>query len=164
MKTSCRYRQKVVSLQHVFMINLPIIMMKQLLFILALVLCFAQVGRAQTIRNTSNSALITIDDRGYVRTTGNSVLARIESNGTIRDNSNRFIGKIEDDGTIRDRNNSYLGKVESNGTVRNPSNSVLGKVESDGTVRDRNNHTLGTARGVPMRVAAIYFFFGFFRQ
>jgi hypothetical protein len=47
--------------------------------------------------------------------------------------------------------------------VRNRNNSVLGKVERNGTVRDNCNRTLGTAQGVPMRYAALYFFFGFFR-
>ena len=55
-----------------------------------------------------------------------------------------------------------MGKVEGNGTVRNRNNSMLGKVESDGTVRDSNNHVLGTARGVPIRYAAVYFFFHLF--
>ena len=52
-------------------------------------------------------------------------------------------------------------KIEGNGTVRNSNNSLLGKVEGDGTVRDSNNHAIGYARGVPMRYAAVYFFFHF---
>ena len=88
------------------------VMMKNLLLILPLLLLFAQGPQAQTIRNTGNSALITIDDKGVVRTTGNSFIARIEPNGTIRDKGNSFIGKIEDDGTVRDRNNHVRGKAQ----------------------------------------------------
>ena len=56
---------------------------------------------------------------------------------------------------------SFFCKIEGNGTVRNSNNSLLGKVEGDGTVRDSNNHSIGYARGVPMRYAAVYFFFHF---
>lgn len=54
-----------------------------------------------------------------------------------------------------------MAKVDADGTVRNSNNSLLGKVEGDGTVRDSNNHSIGYARGVPMRYAAVYFFFHF---
>ena len=69
---------------------------------------------------------------------------------------------MESDGDIRDHNHSYLGKVESNGTVRNRNNSYLGKVENDGTVRDNNHRVMGYAKGVPVRYAAVFFFFNFF--
>ena len=82
---------------------------------------------------------------------------------TVRDRYNSQVGKIESDGTVRDRNNAYIGRIESDGTVRNRNGSYLGRVESDGTVRDRSNRTLGTARGVPQRHAALYFFFDFFK-
>ena len=78
---------------------------------------------------------------------------------TIRNSSNSTVGKIESDGTIRNSSNSYIGKIESDGTVRNSSNSYMGKVETDGTVRNSSNSTIGYARGVPMRYAALYFFF-----
>ena len=44
-------------------------------------------------------------------------------------------------------------------TIRNSNNSVLGRVNSDGTVRNANNSVMGYAKDVPMRYAAIYFFF-----
>ena len=77
-------------------------MLKKLVLLLSVVLSVVWVGQAQTIRNTSNSALLVIDDKGAVRTTGNSLIARIESNGTIRDKGNSVLGKIESDGTVRD--------------------------------------------------------------
>ena len=61
--------------------------------------------------------------------------------------------------TIRNSSNSTVGKIESDGTIRNSSNSYMGKVEQDGTVRNSSNSTIGYARGVPMRYAALYFFF-----
>ncbi len=114
--------------------------------ILLFLFSFFHSAQAQTIRNSSNASIATI-----------------ESNGTVRDGSNRSIGKIESDGTVRDRSNRSIGKIESDGTVRDSSNRSIGKVESDGTVRDSSNRTLGTAKGVPMRYAALYFFFDFFR-
>ena len=69
-----------------------------------------------------------------------------------------------DDNNFCDQCGSMLStsKVESNGTVRNRNNSTVGKIDSDGTVRDSNNHTIGYAKGVHMKYAAVYFFFGFF--
>lgn len=47
-------------------------------------------------------------------------------------------------------------------SIRNSNNSLLGKVDSDGTVRNSNNSVIGYAKGVPMRYAAVFFFFHFF--
>ena len=38
------------------------------------------------------------------------------------------------------------------------------KVCSDGTVRNSNNATIGYAKGVPVRYAALFFFFDFFKK
>ena len=82
----------------------------------------------------------------------------------LRNANNSTIGKIESDGTVRNANNSSIGKIESNGTVRNSSNSTSGKIESDETVRNSNNATIGYAKGVPVRYAALFFFFDFFKK
>lgn len=81
---------------------------------------------------------------------------------TIRNNNNSTVAKIDNDGTVRNSNNSVIGRISSNGDIRDSNNHYLGKIESDGTVRDSNNHTIGYAKGVPMKYAAVYFFFGFF--
>ena len=65
---------------------------------------------------------------------------------------------------LRNSNNSQIGKIESDGTVRNSSNSTIGKVCSDGTVRNSSNSTIGYAKGVPVRYAALFFFFDFFKR
>ena len=134
-------RQTHLSL-HFFSLHLTSFHSLILLFLFS----FFHSAQAQTIRNSNNASIATIESDGTVRNSSNATIGCIESDGTVRDGSNRSIGKIESDGTVRDRNNSYLGKVES-----------------DGTVRDRNNRTLGTARGVPQRHAALYFFFDFFK-
>ena len=121
-----------------------------------------QAGQAQAIRDKGNSMLVKIDSDGTVRNRSNSMVARIGSNGEIRDTSNRLLGKIDSDGSVRDSNNSYLGKIESDGTVRDRSNSRVGKIDLDGTVRNTSNSIIGHASGVPVRYAAIYFFFDFF--
>lgn len=136
-------------------------MKRRIILSFLMVLCVGLCS-AQTIRNTNNSVVAKIDNDGTVRNSNNSVIARISSNGDIRDSNNHLLGKIGSDGVIRNSNNSYMGKVESNGVVRNSNNSTLGKVESNGTVRDSNNHVLGYAKGVPMRYAAVFFFFGCF--
>ena len=136
-------------------------MKRRIILSFLMVLCVGLCS-AQTIRNTNNSVVAKIDNDGTVRNSNNSVIARISNNGDIRDSNNHLLGKIGSDGVIRNSNNSYLGKVESNGVVRNSNNSTLGKVEVDGTIRDSNNHTIGYAKGVPMKYAAVFFFFGCF--
>ena len=114
-------------------------------FSLLLAVGVAQAGYAQTIRNNSNS-----------------MIAKIESDGTVRNSSNSYIGRIYSDGDIRDGSNRLLGKLCSNGDVRDSSNSYMGKIESDGTVRNSSNSVIGYAKDVPVRYAALYFFFDFF--
>ena len=63
---------------------------------------------------------------------------------------------------MRNSNNSTLGTIQSDGTVRNSNNSVLGRVCADGTVRNSNNSVIGYAKDVPVRYAALYFFFKVF--
>lgn len=86
---------------------------------------------------------------------------RVISFSMIRDSNNHLLAKL-DGGTVRNSNNSVLGYINNDGTVRNSNNSVLGRVYDDGTVRNSNNSVIGYARGVPMRYAALYFFFNFF--
>ena len=45
---------------------------------------------AQTIRNSNNSTIATIDNNGTIRNSNNSTVGRIESNGDIRDSNNRY--------------------------------------------------------------------------
>ena len=150
-------RKDSVSLQQLNIKKIKRMIILSLLMVLCVSIC-----SGQTIRNTNNSVVAKIDTDGTIRNSNNSVIARINSNGEIRDSNNHLLGKIGSNGDVRNSNNSYLGKVESNGVVRNSNNSTLGKVEADGTVRDCNNHTIGYARGVPMKYAAVFFFFNFF--
>ena len=78
---------------------------------------------------------------------------------TIRDKNNSTIARIDSDGTVRNSSNSTIAHINSNGDIRDSSNRLLGTVSSDGTVRNSNNSTIGYAKDVPVRYAAIYFFF-----
>lgn len=68
-------------------------------------------------------------------------------------------GMVVEAQTIRNSNNSTLATVGSDGTIRNSSNSVIARISSNGDIRDSNNHTIGYAQGVPIKYAAVYFFF-----
>ena len=65
---------------------------------------------------------------------------------------------------LRNANNSCIGKIDSDGTVRNSSNSAIGKFDKDGTVRNANNSAIGYAKGVPVKYAAAFYFFNFFKK
>lgn len=137
--------------------------MKRLFYIVFFILCLLSTGQAQTIRNSNNSAIATIESDGTVRSSNHFKIGNIQSDGVIRNSNGAQIGKLENDGTVRDRSGRHIGKIESDGTVRNSNNSQIGKVESDGTVRNSNNSSIGSAKGVPQRYAALYFFFDFFK-
>lgn len=115
---------------------------------------------AQDIRDRNNSTMGRIESNGTIRDRNNSTMGSFSSDGTIRDRNNSTVGRIDSNGTLRDRNNSTIGRVDSDGTVRDRNNSTMGRISSDGTVRDRNNSTIGYARNVPVKYAAVWFFFG----
>ena len=145
-----------------FTISSFTIHMRKLFLLLALGLASCAMN-AQDLRNSSNSYIGKIESDGTVRNSSNSSVGKIERDGTIRNSSNTSIGKIESDGTIRNGNNSSIGKVESDGTVRKNGSSV-GKIEKDGTVRNSSNSCIGYAKGVPVKYAALFFFFDFFKK
>ena len=44
-------------------------------------------------------------------------------------------------------------------TIRNSNQSVMATISPNGDVRNSNNSLVGYAKGVPMKYAALYFFF-----
>ena len=70
-------------------------MRRIILTIIGLVAMMATLPmEAQTVRNSSNMKV-----------------GSIESNGTIRNSSNMYIGKIESDGTVRNGSNMTIGSA-----------------------------------------------------
>ena len=64
--------------------------------------------------------------------------------------------------TIRNSNNSTLATISASGEVRNSNGSLVARINSNGDVRDANNSVIGYAKDVPVRYAALYFFFKVF--
>lgn len=44
-------------------------------------------------------------------------------------------------------------------TIKDASYRTVAHIKSDGTVQDASYHTIGHASGIPLRWAALYFFF-----
>lgn len=44
-------------------------------------------------------------------------------------------------------------------TIKDASYRTVAHIKSDGTVQDASYHTIGHANGIPLRWAALYFFF-----
>lgn len=77
----------------------------------------------------------------------------------LQDKYHSTVGYVKSDGTVQDRYHSTVGYIKSDGTVQDKYHSTIGYVKSDGTVQDRYHSTIGYAKGIPIRWAALYFFF-----
>jgi hypothetical protein len=60
---------------------------------------------------------------------------------------------------VQDSGYRTIGHIKSDGTVQDSGYRTIGHVKSDGTVQDASYHTIGHANGIPLRWAALYFFF-----
>ena len=78
---------------------------------------------------------------------------------TIKDASYRTVAHIKSDGTVQDSGYRTIGHIKSDGTVQDSGYRTIGHIKSDGTVQDASYHTIGHASGIPLRWAALYFFF-----
>ena len=61
--------------------------------------------------------------------------------------------------TIQDAGYRIVAHIKSDGTVQDSSYRIIGHVKSDGTVQDASYRVIGHTKGIPMRWAALYFFF-----
>ena len=80
----------------------------------------------------------------------------------VQDGSYSTIAYINDDGRVQNSSYSTIGYIQKDGRVQNSSYSTIGYIQGDGRVQNSNYSTIGYVKGVPMRWAALYFFFKFF--
>jgi hypothetical protein len=101
----------------------------------------------------------------------------IKPDGTVLDESDKLAGRIKKDGMVTDKQSVITGYIKEDGTIENEAHSVVGYVQNDGTILDKdkkvlgyikegvvtggNNETIGYAKGVPVKWAAVYYFFLF---
>lgn len=104
-------------------------------------------------------------------------VATIKTDGTVLDESDKLAGRIKKDGMVTDKQSVITGYIKEDGTVENEAHSVVGYVQTDGTILDKDKKTIGIikdgvvsspggetigyAKGVPLKWAAVYFFFLF---
>ena len=55
----------------------------------------------------------------------------------------------------------FLGYVKGDGSVLDGNKNPIGLIKSDGTVQNQNEVIIGYAKNVPIKSAAVYFFFLF---
>ena len=60
---------------------------------------------------------------------------------------------------VQDALYRVVAHIKSDGTIQDSSYRIIGHVKSDGTVQDSSYRIIGHAKGIPMRWAALYFFF-----
>ena len=89
----------------------------------------------------------------------NNLMNVIRNDGSIQDASYHTTGHLRSDGTVQDSGYRTVGHIKSDGTVQDSGYRTIGHVKSDGTVQDASYHTIGHASGIPLRWAALYFFF-----
>ena len=114
---------------------------------------------AQTITNSGYSTVAHIKSDGTIQDGSYRTIGHIKSDGTVQDGSYRTIGHIKSDGTVQDGSYRTVGHIKSDGTVQDGSYRTIGHIKSDGTVQDGSYRTIGHASGIPMKWAAMYFFF-----
>ena len=61
--------------------------------------------------------------------------------------------------TVQDASYRIVAHIKSDGTIQDDSYRIIGHIKSDGTVQDASYRIIGHTKGVPMRWAALYFFF-----
>jgi hypothetical protein len=104
-------------------------------------------------------------------------VATIKPDGTVLDEADKLAGHIKKDGMVTDKQSVITGYIKADGTIENEAHAIVGYVQNDGTVLDKDkktigsikegvvtsasNETIGYAKGVPVKWAAVYFFFLF---
>ena len=132
---------------------------RKVIYILVLLTLSALGLRAQTVQDAGYRVVAHIKSDGTVQDDSYRVIGHIKSDGTIQDASYRVVGHLKSDGTVQDASYRVVGHIKSDGTVQDSSYRVIGHVKSDGTVQDSSYRVIGHTKGVPMRWAALYFFF-----
>ena len=61
--------------------------------------------------------------------------------------------------TIKDASYRTVAHIKSDGTIQDASYHTIGHIRNDGSIQDASYHTIGHASGIPLRWAALYFFF-----
>lgn len=60
---------------------------------------------------------------------------------------------------ITDAGYRTVGYIKTDGTIQSSSYKTIGHIKKDGTVQDASYRTIGHAGDIPMRWAALFFFF-----
>ena len=135
-------------------------MRKVIHFVLMLALMLTALGaRAQTVQDAGYRVVAHIKSDGTIQDASYRIIGHIKSDGTIQDESYRIVGHLKSDGTVQDASYRIVCHIKSDGTVQDSSYRIIGHVKSDGTVQDASYRVIGHTKGIPMRWAALYFFF-----
>jgi hypothetical protein len=60
---------------------------------------------------------------------------------------------------VQDSGYRTIGHIKDDGTVQDAGYRTIGHIREDGAVQDAGYRTIGHAKGIPMRWAALFFFF-----
>jgi hypothetical protein len=136
------------------------IMLKKILLIIGFISYSVNVN-AQLLQGTEFNILGRIKEDGSVLDENNKVIGHFKKDGMVTGNSSVIIGYIKEDGSVTDESRKIVGYIKQDGTIHDPSNKIIGYIKSDGTVQNQNKEIIGYAKDIPVKWAAVYFFFLF---
>ena len=136
-------------------------MFKKLIFLSGFLL-LANSFFAQAMQGPDGTANV-----GYIKADGTvqdealKVVGKIKKDGMVTGANSVIIGYIKDDGTIQDETHKTVGHVGNEGIIKDGDQKTIGYIKIDGTVQNQNNEIIGYAKNIPVKWAAVYFFFLF---
>ena len=136
------------------------VMLKKL-FILSAFLFFSNTFFAQAMQGPDGSKIGTIKADGTVLDEANKVVGKFKKDGMVTGKGSEIIGWIRDNGLIADESNKTVGYVGADGIVQDDTKKTIGYIKIDGTVQNEKNEVIGTAKNIPLKWVAVYFFFLF---
>ncbi len=116
--------------------------------------------RSQALLGPEMNQVGMIKPDGTVLDEAGKLAGRIKKDGMVTDKQSIITGYIKDDGAIENEKHSAVGYVQNDGSILDKDKKVIGYIK-EGVVSSANNETIGYAKGVPVKWAAVYYFFLF---
>jgi len=128
--------------------------------ILSLAIVFSLQGRAQILQGAELNTVGQIKGDGTVLDEAGKLAGKIKKDGMVTNASSVITGYIKPDGSIENEAHAVVGFVKEDGEILGPDKKTIGYIK-EGVVTNEKNETIGYAKNIPVKWAAVYFFFLF---
>lgn len=132
--------------------------MKKFLFLFAIIITFQ--GHAQLLQGAELNTVGQIKADGTVLDEAGKLAGKIKKDGMVTNAASVITGYIKADGSIENEAHVVVGFVKEDGEIQGPDKKTIGYIK-EGVVTNEKNETIGYAKNIPVKWAAVYFFFLF---